>query len=46
MLNYWNVGRLGMLGIGMVKESGIIGNRNRYTWEKFVIVQNSTSNNI
>ena len=39
MINYWDVDRRGMLEIGMVKESRIIGNRNIYTWEKFVIVQ-------
>ena len=39
MINYWDLGRLGMLGIGMVNESRIIGNRKRYTWETFVKVQ-------
>ena len=37
MINYWDLERLGMLGI--VKELRIIGNRNRYTWDKFVILQ-------
>ena len=38
MINYWDVGRIIILGIGMDKETRIIGNSKRYTWEKFVIV--------
>ena len=31
MINYWDVGRIVILGIGMDKETRIIGNRKRYT---------------